>query len=100
MDIQRHELQQFLIAHFREQEIGGPFKNIFGHLLLGLDQLVDLFFKSTSTDKLMYQYVFRLPDPECTVGGLVLDSWIPPSVKVDYVRSGGQIQTRPPCFQR
>ncbi len=53
-----------------------------------------------ATTKLVDEDVALLPDAEGAVGGLVLHGGIPPSVEMDHMRGGGEVQTRAARLQR
>jgi hypothetical protein len=58
---------------------------------LVLDRLIDASFQGSSADELAHLDVVALADPECRVGGLVLDRGIPPAVDVDDMVGSGEV---------
>jgi hypothetical protein len=76
-------LNQFGVRHFRQHFLSAAFKQVGGQLCLFFDQRIDFFFDRSLTDEFVDQDVAFLADPEGSVGRLVLDSGIPPTIEVD-----------------
>src|SRR2546429_584887 len=69
-------------------------------LLLRFNQLVNLLFHRPAADELVHQDILGLADAEGTVGRLVLNRRIPPSVKVHDMRSGREVESRATRLER
>ena len=85
------EVQQLGVA-----QLSQPFLSAAEYLLrqlpLGLQHLVNFLLYGPITHQLVYHDVFRLPDTEGPVGGLVLHRRIPPTVEVDHMAGLRQIR--------
>src|ERR1700756_2373870 len=100
MNVERHEIEQFAIAHLGEQEFRAALQHILHQLLLRFDQLVDTVLDRATADKLMHQDVPLLADTKRTVSRLIFHGRVPPAIVVDHMGSGGEIQTRPTRLER
>src|SRR5438876_9865950 len=63
LQIQRDELQQFVVAHLRQQSFTASVEELTGQVGLVLDHLIDAFFNRTTTDEFVNQDVALLTDP-------------------------------------
>ena len=101
MDVQRDQLQQPFIVHFRQQHFPAPVVEQFLRQADFLrNEFVDLLFHCTPANELVDHHIAFLADTKRAVGGLVFDRWIPPAVEVDYMRRGSKIQACPTGLQR
>ena len=92
MDIERDELQQLIVLHLGQQHLATAFEQIIGELALRVNELIDPLLNRPAADELVHQDVPGLADAERAVGGLVLDSWVPPAIDMDDVRGGGEVE--------
>src|SRR6202011_1478582 len=90
--IERHEAEQFVVSHLGQDQVRPAAQKIAGQLLLCLDHLVDLLLDGAATNELVHQDILSLPDSEGPVSSLVFHSRIPPSVEMNNVGGGGQIE--------
>src|SRR5262249_34370956 len=65
-----------------------------------LNQRIDLLFQRTATYELVHNDILRLTNSKCPIRRLILDSGIPPSIEVNHVRRGSQIESGAAGFQR
>src|ERR1700681_3296862 len=82
VQIERDELQQFVISHFGHQHLGAAFEQIFGEASLGVNELVDPLLDRPAADELVHEYVLRLADAKRAVARLILDARIPPAIEM------------------
>ena len=61
---------------------------------------IDLILDGAAADELVHQHILVLADAEGPVGGLVFDRRIPPSVEMDDMRGGGQVEPGAPGLER
>src|ERR1041384_1362251 len=94
MDVEGYQLEQLLVFHFRQQQVGAAFQQIRRELPLGFNKLINFIFYSTAADELVHQNIFYLADAEGAVRGLVLHRRVPPAVEVHDMRGGGQVEAR------
>src|SRR5438093_2077145 len=100
MEIERNELQQLVVSHLGQQHLATAFEQILGQLALGVNELIDLFFNRPAADELVHEHVPGLADAERTVGGLILDGWIPPAIEMHDMRSGSEVESGAAGLQR
>ena len=98
IQVQRDELQEFVILHLGQPSLAAAYENLIGDRLFPSEHLVDLFFDRSAADKLVNQDVAFLADPKRAIRRLILHRRIPPAIEVDHVRSGCQVQPRPARF--
>src|SRR6266545_6909786 len=94
------ETQQFLIFHFSQHHVSSPAKEIPSKLLLRFDNLVDLVLHGAAANELAHEHILVLPDSERPVSGLVFHSRIPPTIEMDDMRGGGEIEPCPAGLDR
>ena len=86
------QFPQFLVAEFANP----AFARGDGHICevaLVLNHLVDTFLEGVLGDEAVDEDVLVLTDAVGTVGGLRLDSRVPPEVVVDDMAGGGEVET-------
>jgi len=74
--------------------------DIFCEFGFGFDHFVDAFFECASDDVFMDLDSAGLADAVGAVGRLVFYGWVPPAVKVEDMRRGGEIETDTTGFER
>src|SRR5450755_3663295 len=84
---QRDDLAQVGDRQLAQPALPGAYDAI-GQRLLLLDHDVDALLQRADADELAHLHVASLANPECPVGGLILDRRIPPSVDMDNVVGG------------
>lgn len=68
-------------------------------MALVLNHLVDALLEGVLSDEAVDEDVLVLADAVGTVGGLGLDSGVPPEVEVDDVAGGGEVEAGAGGFQ-
>ena len=98
--IERNQLEQLLVFHFRQEQVGAAFQQVLRELPLRFDELVDLLLHGSAAHELVHQHVLVLADAEGAVRGLVLHRRVPPAVEVHDVRGGGEVEARAAGLER
>src|SRR3569623_1316645 len=65
-----------------------------------LEQAINFFFYRASANKFVYQDIFLLSNTVGSIRCLILDSRIPPTVKMNHVGGSGQVKPCTACFKR
>ena len=91
-DIERDEAQQLVDAHFSQRSLDFGVENLIGNALFIVEHAVNPLFHSAAADEFVDEDIFRLADAKRAVGGLILDGRIPPTVEMDDVCGGSQVQ--------
>src|SRR5271156_2995083 len=99
MNIKCHQIQQLLVAELGQLQLRTSFENVLDKRLLRLDQLIDPILDSAAADELVHENIAGLPNPECPIGCLILDGWVPPTIEMHHMRGGGEIKAGAPGFQ-
>ena len=92
-------LAQFAVAQFAYPALTRGYGHV-GKVTLVLNHLVDALLEGVLGDEPVYHNILMLADTIGTVGGLSLDSWVPPQVVVDDVAGSSQVQASASGFQR
>src|SRR5207245_4246770 len=100
VDVEGDEVEQLVVLHLGEQQLGAPFEQVPRQDPLRFDQAIDPFLDRAAADELVDQYVSGLPEAEGAGGRLVLARRVPPAIEVDDVRGGGEIETGAPRLER
>ena len=92
------QFPQFLIAQFTNPTLASGNGEV-GQMVFVLNHLVDAFLKGVLRDEAVNEDILVLTDAVGAVGGLCLNSGVPPKVEVDDVAGSGEVETRASGFQ-
>lgn len=87
-------MQQLVGAHFSEHGLSASRRseNVLGECEFFFDEGVDALFDGALADEFVDEDVLLLADAEGAIGGLIFDGGIPPTIEVDDVAGGGEIE--------
>ena len=83
--VEPDQIEQCIVRQLSEADLTVTGQDIVRQFLLLRDHLIDAFFNRASGHEFVHQHIVSLADAKGTVGGLILDRWIPPAIEVDDV---------------